>query len=528
MGETVQIYSASPRKATSGASALARDAADHAVSRATCASRLSRPTSAYAIVKEINRPSAATCNTYPISVYFSQMFILWRHILRTHVAPFVFSVIVLVFIFLLQALIKFLDQLAGKGLSAFVIAEWFVLSLSYILVLAIPMGVLVATLMAFGNLAANNEITAIRATGTSLYNMMIPPLLASIVLCVLLIQFDNDVLPDSNHKLKVLSQDIYRKKPTLTIVPGLFSQDIPGYSILVRKTFEHSNDLEGITIFDNTQTTVNTTITAERGTISFSPDYRKLIMDLSNGEIHEVNAVDFKEYRKIRFVKHRIAMDAQGYEFQRSQESSVGRSDREMSAADMRAVVDSLTAEQTKSRNRIVQLARQDISSIFSPAKRPLQPYQTTPNPETTAGFRLSSMRTTITIEQARMEMFESQKREYEVEIHKKYAIPVACIVFVFVGAPLGIIARKGTFGVSASVSLGFFLFYWACLLQGEQLANRGFLPPWFGMWVANIVIGIIGLYLTYRIAQENLVFDWTLVTRFVPKRWRTPSDDQP
>ena len=425
------------------------------------------------------------------------MFILWRHILRTHVAPFLFSVVVLMFIFLLQALIKFLDQLAGKGLSPFVIAEWFVLSLSYIFVLAVPMGVLVATLMAFGNLASNNEITAIRATGVSLYNMMVPPLAASILLCFLLIQFNNDVLPDSNHRLKVLTQDIYRKKPTLSIVPGLFSQDIPGYSILVRKTFEHSNDLEGITIFDNTRNTLSTTITAERGTISFSPDYRKLIMDLSDGEIHEVNPVDFKEYRKIRFVKHRMAMDAQGYEFQRSQESSVGRSDREMSADDMRAVVDSLNGEKAKSRNRIMAALQQDMSDLFSPAKRPHQPYQTTSEPTITAGFRLSSLRNTVSIEQARMEMFETQKREYNVEIHKKYAIPVACIVFVFVGAPLGIIARRGTFGVSASVSLGFFLFYWACLLQGEQLANRGFIAPWFGMWVANIVIGIIGVYLT-------------------------------
>lgn len=455
------------------------------------------------------------------------MFILWRHILRTHVAPFFFSVIILVFIFLLQALIKFLDQLAGKGLSPFIIVEWFVLSLSYIIVLAIPMGVLVATLMAFGNLAATNEITAIRATGVSLYRMMLPPLLASIVLCVFLIQFNNHVLPDSNHRLKVLTQDIYRKKPTLTIVPGLFSQEIPGYSILVRKTFEHSNDLEGITIFDNTQNGLNTTITAERGTISFSPDYRKLIMDLVDGEIHEVNSVDFKEYRKIRFVKHRIAMDAQGYEFQRSQESSVGRSDREMSAMDMQAAVDSLSKEQDHSQASLTQALRQDINTIFSSSKRPPQPYQTTPDPITTAGFRLTSLRTTVSIEQARTEMFETQKREYEVEIHKKYSIPVACIVFIFVGAPLGIIARRGTFGVSASVSLGFFLFYWACLLQGEQLANRGFLAPWFGMWVANIVIGIIGLYLTYRIAQENLVFDWSVLTRFIPARWRPSNKEE-
>ncbi|HEY6952617.1 MAG TPA: LptF/LptG family permease, partial [Bacteroidota bacterium] len=141
--------------------------------------------------------------------------------------------------------------------------------------------------------------------------------------------------------------------------------------------------------------------------------------------------------------------------------------------------------------------------------------------------YRVNSAKANASIEEARIEMFDGQKREYLVEIYKKYSIPVACIVFVFVGAPLGIIARKGTFGVSASVSLGFFLFYWACLLQGEQLANRGFIAPWFGMWVANIVIGIIGGYLTYRIARENLAFDWTLLTRFVPKRWRRQFEEQ-
>ena len=198
-----------------------------------------------------------------------------------------------------------------------------------------------------------------------------------------------------------------------------------------------------------------------------------------------------------------------------------------MSAADMQAIVDSLANEQNQSRNRILQLVRQDTAILFSGAPRPLQPYQTVPDPLTTAGFRINSMRTPVSIEQARIEMFESQKREYEVEIEKKYSIPVACIVFVFVGVPLGIIARKGTFGISASVSLGFFLFYWACLLQGEQLANRGFIAPWFGMWVANIVIGVIGVYLTYRTARENLAFDWSVLTRFIPRRWRSQDEER-
>jgi lipopolysaccharide export system permease protein len=122
--------------------------------------------------------------------------------------------------------------------------------------------------------------------------------------------------------------------------------------------------------------------------------------------------------------------------------------------------------------------------------------------------------------------IYERDAREYLVEIHKKFAIPFACIVFVFIGAPLGIMSRRGTFGVGASFSLGFFFFYWACLKGGENLADRGFFDPWIGMWIANIVLGIIGLYLTFRTARENLTIDWSGLKRFVPKSWR--SDNPP
>ncbi len=113
-------------------------------------------------------------------------------------------------------------------------------------------------------------------------------------------------------------------------------------------------------------------------------------------------------------------------------------------------------------------------------------------------------------------------EREYLVEIHKKYAIPAACVIFVLIGAPLGIMARRGTFGVAASLSLGFFLLYWACLIGGEKLADRGLLEPWIGMWIANIGLSILGLYLTIRTARENPTIDWSALSRFIPKRLRS------
>ena len=453
------------------------------------------------------------------------MIILWRHILYRHLTPFLFSAFVLIFIFMLQFIMQKMDQLAGKGLSALVIAELIVMNLAWMVVLAVPMAVLVATLMAFGNLSSTNEITAMRASGVSLYRMIAPVFVASIALCYLLILFNNHVLPDANHRAKILLTDIYRKKPTFSLVPGLFSQDIQGYSILVRKTFEQSNDLEGVTIFDYTNNAVTTTVTAERGTVSFSPDYQKLIMDLYDGEIHEISNTDLGRYRKISFQKHRIAMNAEGFEFQRSQESAFSRGDRELSAQAMTAIVDSLLRLQEESRAHVAGFVRQDLDAIFSGSKPPFVSPQTGTDPSFAALTRATVLKNVVEGEYTRMEYFARQIHEYSVEIYKKYSIPFACVVFILVGAPLGIMARRGTFGVAASLSLGFFLLYWACLIGGEKLADRGFIQPWFGMWSANIIIGLMGLYLTFLTARENLTINWSVILKFVPKQWRAEEE---
>ncbi|MBI4418052.1 MAG: LptF/LptG family permease [Ignavibacteriales bacterium] len=452
------------------------------------------------------------------------MLILWRHILRAHAVPFIFSVLILMAIFLLQFIMKFMDQLVGKGLSAGVIVEVIALNLAWMVVLAVPMSVLVATLMAFGGLSSSNEITAMRAGGVSLYRMMAPVAAASVVVFYLLLRFNNDVLPDANHKAVTLSRDIQRKKPTLSIVPGLFSQDITGYTILTRKTFEQSNDLEGVTIFDNTRSDVLATITAERGVVSFSPDYSKLIMDLFDGEIHELHQPGMTQYRKIRFTKHRIAMNAEGFDFRRSQESAFQRGDRELSAQEMIRRVDSLRALREEQERQVAERLKTELGSLLNTPGNPrtaraIPPYHA-------AMSHVTMIKNTVESHVFRIREYRRVEREYLVEIHKKYAIPIACVMFVFIGAPLGIMARRGTFGVAASLSLGFFLIYWACLIGGEKLADRGLVDPWLGMWIANIGLGILGVYLTFRMARESLTINWTALRRFVPRRWQTPEED--
>lgn len=440
--------------------------------------------------------------------------IIFRHILRAHVAPFIGSFFVLMFLFVLQFMMKFMDQLAGKGLSGAVILELMVLNLAWIVVLAVPMAVLVATLMAFGTLSANSEITALKATGVSLYRMMFPVLIAAGILTYLMVQFDNKVLPEANHRLKTLTIDIRRKKPTFTLVPGLFSQDLPGYSMLVRKTFAESNNLEGVIIYDHTNPNKNTVITAKRGALSFSSDYRRLIMDLYDGEIHELNTTDDKSYRIIKFGRQVLTTQAEGFDFERSGENAFSRGDRELSAGEMLYIADSLKVQARAAQARIDALSDGMQEKLFTGSIAPHSPSRASwraIEPYTNISSQLMMMRNSLDGEMANAKFLDRTLRQYWVEIHKKYSIPVACFVFVLVGAPLGVMSKRGGFGVAASLSLGFFLLYWASLIGGEKLADREFIDPWLGMWIANIVIGAFGLFLTYRIARENvqLRFDW-------------------
>ena len=180
--------------------------------------------------------------------------IINRYILRNLLLPFIFAAFILFAVFLLQYLVKMSDSLIGKGLNAWVIIELIIYSLAWMLVLVIPMAVLVATLMAFGGMSQNNEIAILKATGMSLYKMMIPPIISSVVIALLLVYFNNNIYPNANHAARLLLEDISRKKPTLSLIPGVFSQEVPEYSILAREIDQTKNEIKDNAKNTNTNT----------------------------------------------------------------------------------------------------------------------------------------------------------------------------------------------------------------------------------------------------------------------------------
>jgi len=437
--------------------------------------------------------------------------ILYRYILKALLGPFIFSFCILFFLFLFQFLIKALDQLVGKGLGLWIIFQLIAYNLAWIVTLAAPMAVLVATLMAFGSLSSDNEITIMKASGLSLPRLMAPVLIAAVILSYLMVRFNNDILPEANHRARVLLTDISKTKPTFILEAGKFSDDIGGFKILVKKTFENNNNLEDIYISDYSNPAARNIITAEKGDISFTSDFNHIVMNLTNGEIHQLNNLDYtNKYRVIKFDKHRIIMDAKGFGFQQSSENSFSRGDRELSSYAMNRIVDSLRKSSVTLGEQVFIRAYPDIQKIskfnfkdtvYKAPPAAIQNPDSVPNHAAYDSLKTFYTRFFMYANDYRntknmAKEIEKQIDQYDVEIYKKYSIPFACVVFALIGAPLGYRVRKGGFGIAAGLSLLFFVIYWASLVGGEKFADRALLSPLLGIWAANIVLGIFGLVL--------------------------------
>ena len=437
-------------------------------------------------------------------------FIVSRYILREHLGPFVFSFALITLIFLLDLVFRHLSRILSKGLPLPVVFEFFGLNMAWIIATAVPMAVLTATLMAFGRLAADQEITALQASGFSLWRLITPVLLVAGLLATGLIWFNNNILPDFNHRARRLAADITRKKPGVKIEPGVWFQEIPDYKLLVKAledslTFSKVYDL---IIDDNTDPNVRCTISARSGIIESSPHAGMLFFTLFEGEIQEVNIKKLEEFRRVKFTKHSMSLQAQEGMFWQRRETDT-RTDREKSAAAIQQETDEIRARIVWLAQRINLLVGMNIypyfNRTFSLVPDSLVHFLLTPRPH--ASFLAQQKQLLAQITSLLTEMQERQQtvQSLMVEIHKKYAIPVACFVFVLIGAPMGVLARRGDLTTGVSLSLGFFLLYWAFLIGGEDLADRQMVSPFVAMWAANFLVGGFGILVFRRISFGRL-----------------------
>ena len=233
-----------------------------------------------------------------------------RYILKAHAGPLFFGFFTIMFVFITSFLTRFIDRLVGRGLDFGVMVEMILLQSAWMVSLALPMSVLISTVMAFGNLTNSSEITVMRSGGISIYRLAIPVLVGSLLLAAGDERFNNVLLPEANYRANVLLSDITRLKPAFAVNQGTFSDIIKGYSLMVRKVDSSTGKLEGVLMYDRGRPDVRTVVTAESGRIAFTPDYRYLVMTLENGQIHELLLPGMDRYRRISFSRHRYVFEA--------------------------------------------------------------------------------------------------------------------------------------------------------------------------------------------------------------------------
>ena len=444
-----------------------------------------------------------------------------KYLFNQSLIPFMLSVGVITTVLFLQFLIRAVDRFLGKGLDALTIFEYLYLNLAWIIALSVPMSLLISSVMTFGRMAQQNEITALKSAGVNLYNIIKPALWFGTFVAIGLCLFNNFILPEMNYNARLLARDIYQKKPELSIEPGYFVDMIPQYTMIVKEM--DGKDFKDVKIFSKNQESEQTTIYANEG--SLSSNGNMITINLVNGEIHEIDLSDYDYYRKIRFKTHQITISMDELMLNRTTESS--RTDREMRVPQMideieknKLLISQIyeRIEKVKTEIGITDPKANSLENIEKEVDKLKQNKMNAnireqqynedvviPNIENKQYIlSLTNNARQFKNEFTLIENYEKTNNKFKVEIHKKFTLAIACILFTLVGAPLGILVRSGGMTIASGLSIAFFLIYYILLIWGEQLADRNLLNPGLGSWLPNIILFVSGMIILKLSNKKN------------------------
>lgn len=426
--------------------------------------------------------------------------ILTRYVLRQLVAPFMFAAILLTALMMMDVVADRFGSLVGKGLGWRPVAEVFLYSIPFMFAVIVPMAVLVAVLYVFNRLAADNEISAMKASGVSLARITAPVVLLATILAVGLVQFNNTILPESNHKLALLLSSIARKSPVFILPERKVNEVADGKLFLLAQRNEQArNLLIDVIIWDVQNVDARRIIYADSARIAVvsNEEQEDLYLTLFDGVVHESSAESPDRLQRVWFDRNELRVPGVENAFNRG-ESGV-RGDRELSIDSMRVRVkgNRRASEETRIKSHATSVAWTE-SFLGGLAEADTIPPDTTSavvqgwrtgrrlgSPQAAAGnFRTLALTET---------QYNQSANRFEVEIWKKYSIPFACIVFVLIGAPIAVRYRRAGVALVVGVSLVVFCAFYVSLIGGEHLADRELLSPFWAMWAPNVLFGIIG-----------------------------------
>ena len=429
------------------------------------------------------------------------MKILDRYIVRGLIPPFFGGLFVILFVLVIDFILDILNLIIAKGVPAMIVGKLFVYNLAWMISLAVPMAALVSSLMAFGRLSGDREIVAARSLGIPFWRMMLPALFVMMLLSVVMILFGDRVVPETNLRAKTLMVQIRRKKPLTALRPRIFIDDFPNIVLYIERINDKTGKIFGVKMYEKQQSQRPRVIIAPEGEVKYVPQEDAVKFTLYNGEIHEIDPDNPERYTRIEFSRQVINITELGTKL--GEQKLKRRGDRELSISMLADRIEEYERKTDSLRVILSGIVNSAIDSLFVP-KSVTSRGRIHSTVERRALLRQRKIYSKLRKYQTKISESIRRKRKLEVERQKKYSLPLACLVFLLVGAPVGAWARRGGIGVAAGISFGFFLIYWAFLIGGEELADRAIVSPVVGMWSGNVVMAVVGLIMLYRVTYQS------------------------
>ena len=453
-----------------------------------------------------------------------------RFIIKSFVGPFIAILLVVVFILVMQFLWLYIDELVGKGLSFKVILEFLAWGSATMLPLSLPLATLLASMMTLGTLGENNELLAIKAAGISLQRVMIPLAVICGLISVGAFFVSNDLIPVAYNKIYTLRDDIGKTKDEIKIPTGTFYNGIDGYILRVDDRNDDSGMMSGVMVYNHTKNKGNTSLTiADSAMMKMSKDKSYLTFILYNGtNYEETNTKNYRDtslqLQKIDFKQQEMIIPLENYAFQKSDSSRFDDQVKSMNLKQLQHGQDSIGSLDSASKQDNLKLMRNSrtlrYNSQLDTASKKL-PTSSFERDDIGVWDDIANEISALEKARSNAEDIQSQLTAYsreryyhnftlrliDIEINKKFALSIACLIFFFIGAPLGALIRKGGLGTPAIISVLFFVAYWVIDISGTKLAKDGAVGPFHGVFFSSYILLPTGLFLTWKAINDSAIF---------------------
>lgn len=465
-----------------------------------------------------------------------------RLVLGAFVGPFIITFSVVVFILLLQFLIKYMDEFVGKGISAGVYAELLLYCSINMVTTALPLSILISSLITFGNLGEHHELTAIKGAGISLLRAILPVFIIAVALVFVSFLFNNNIVPKANLKFYSLLYDMRTKKASLSFKEGVFYEGIPGYRIKIAKKYPDGASVKNVIVYNHAAGKGNTeVIIADSGNFKTFGNDRFLAFNLFNGNSYseysntsDGNSKD--QFVESNFSKSRMIFSLESFQMKRTQEQLFSNNRYMKSVSELDYIADSVHKEyktlQAAGPNNIRPYFNFYTANfvadthLIKKGKAVLPPLKAFTKQErievmSRAVNQARSIRAFASSNKERMSYVSSDANLFEVEKLKKYTLSVACLIMFLIGAPLGAIIKKGGLGMPILISIVFFILFYVLSVTGEKWAKEGITSPILGTWFANLTLFPIGLFFLRQAWNDSRLLDADFYNIIINQIWK-------